>query len=123
MERAARAVEAHHPWMPRAGPEPCSWEMSRRPQWTPPAGARASNPSAAPRADSLTPQAGAHKSSQATAPPVDPLAPLARAHANHQGVAPPAGHPFPLTSHSLQESAAIRQLQDQMSTLLSVIYF
>jgi hypothetical protein len=89
----------------------------------PPAGARASNPSAAPPDDSLTPQAGAHKRSQATAPPVDSLAPLARAHANHQGVAPPAGLPSPLTSHSSQESAAIRQLQDQMSTLLSVIYF
>jgi hypothetical protein len=60
----------------------------------PPAGARASNPSAAPLADSLTPQAGAHKSSEATAPPVDSLAPLARAHANHQGVAPPAGTPL-----------------------------
>jgi hypothetical protein len=48
-------------------------------------------------------------------------APLARAHANPQVVVPAAGHPSPLIPHSSQESAAIRQLQDQMSTLLSVI--
>jgi hypothetical protein len=52
---------------------------------------------------------------------VDSLAPLARAYAIKKGAALPAGHPLLLFSHSSQESAAIRQLQDQMSTLLSVI--
>jgi hypothetical protein len=49
--------------------------------------------------------------------PAAPVDPPAGARASNP-IAAPAGHPSPLTSYSPQESATIRQLHDQMSTLL-----